>query len=347
MKVFVAGATGAVGKRLVPLLVARGHEVVGMTTSAEKIQALQAMGASGVVANGLDRDSVLRAVTLTQPDVIVHQMTGLTGASSFKEFDKEFALTNRLRTEGTDNLLAAAKAAGVTRFIAQSYGSWNYARTGTALKSEQDTMDPTPPANQRESLAAIRHLEDAVVAAGGIALRYANFYGPGTGFALDGDLVELVRKRRLPIVGDGAGVWSFIHMDDAATATIAAIERGEPGIYNVVDDEPAPVAVWLPELAKALDAKPPRRVPVWLGRLATGEVGVSMMTKIRGTSNAKIKRDLGWRPFYASWRDGFRTGLSGACGANDEHAPSPRDEATGPCEVSITEVSKHQENPAD
>ncbi len=231
-----------------------------------------------------------------------------------------------MRTEGTDNLLAAAKAAGTTRIVAQSYGNWNYARTGTALKSEEDALDPNPPANQRESMAAIRYVEDAVVGAGGIALRYGNFYGPGTGFALDGNLVELVRKRRLPIVGDGAGVWSFIHMDDAATATIAAIERGETGIYNVVDDEPAPVAVWLPDAAKALGAKPPRRVPVWLGRLATGEVGVSMMTKIRGVSNAKAKRELGWRPFYASWRDGFRTGLG---------------------EVSITEVSKRQESAAD
>jgi nucleoside-diphosphate-sugar epimerase len=326
MKVFVAGATGAVGKRLVPVLVARGHHVIGMTTSETKIGALQAIGASGVVADGLDRDSVLRAVTRTEPDVIIHQMTGLTGVTSFKEFDKGFALTNRLRTEGTDNLIAAAKAAGTKRFIAQSYGSWNYARTGTALKSEEDTLDPNPPANQRESRAAIRYLEDAAVGFGGIALRYANFYGPGTGFALDGDLVELVRKRRLPIVGDGAGVWSFIHLDDAATATIAAMERGEPGIYNIVDDAPAPVSLWLPGLAEAVGAKPPRRVPLWLGRLATGEVGVSMMTKIRGASNFKARRELGWRPFYPSWRDGFRSGLG---------------------EVSITGVAKRLENAAD
>jgi nucleoside-diphosphate-sugar epimerase len=314
------------GKRLVPLLVARGYDVVGMTTSEAKLGVLRSLGARGVVANGLDRDTVINAVTVTEPDVIIHQMTGLTGASSFKEFDKEFALTNRLRIEGTDNLLAAAAEAGVTRFIAQSYGSWNYERTGTGLKSEEDALDPNPPANQRESMAAIRYVEEAVTGAGGIALRYANFYGPGTGFALDGDLVELVRKRRLPIVGNGAGVWSFIHLDDAATATVAAIEWGKPGIYNVVDDAPAPVSVWLPGLAEALGAKPPRRIPAWLGRIATGEVGISMMTQIRGTSNAKAKRELHWRPYYATWRDGFRRGLG---------------------EVSITEVAGRVDQAAD
>lgn len=326
MKVFVAGATGAVGKRLVPLLIARGHTVVGMTTSEAKVGALQAMGATAVVADGLDRFAVLQAVREASPDVIVHQMTGLTGVASLKNFDKEFALTNRLRTEGTDNLLAAAKAAGAKRFVAQSYGSWTYERTGSGLTSEADPLDPSPPANQRESLAAIRHLEDAVVGAGGIALRYGTFYGPGTGFALDGDLVALVRKRKLPIVGDGAGVWSFIHMDDAATATIAAIERGDPGVYNVSDDEPAPVSVWLPELASALGAKPARRVPVWLGRLAIGEVGVSMMTQIRGMSNANARRELGWQPHWASWREGFRHGLG---------------------EVSITEAAQRRESAAD
>jgi len=306
MKVLVAGATGAVGKRLVPLLVARGHDVIGTTTAPAKVAALQAMGARGVVADGLDRDSVLRAVRAAEPDVIVHQMSGLAGVKNFKQFDREFALTNRLRMDGTDNLLAAA---GGARIVAQSFGNWNYEPTGTGLKSEEDALDPNPPANQRKSLAAIRYVEDAVLGAGGIALRYASFYGPGTGLAFDGDLVALVRKRRLPIVGSGAGVWGFIHMDDAATATVAAIERGTAGIYNIADDEPAPVSVWLPELAAALEAKPPRRVPVWLGRLAIGEVGVSMMTRIHGPSNAKAKRELGWRPYYASWRDGFRRGL--------------------------------------
>jgi nucleoside-diphosphate-sugar epimerase len=235
-----------------------------------------------------------------------------SGAKDFKRFDAEFAATNRLRTQGTDHLLAGAKAAGVARFIAQSFGNWNYERSGSGPKTEQDPLDPDPPANQRRSLEAIRYLEAAVMGVEGlegIALRYGNFYGPGTGFALDGDLVALVRKRRLPIVGNGAGVWSFTHMDDVATATIAAIERGGPGIYNIADDEPAPVAVWLPELARAVGAKPPRHVPVWVGRLVVGEVGVSMMTQIRGASNAKAKRELGWAPRYASWREGFRTGL--------------------------------------
>jgi nucleoside-diphosphate-sugar epimerase len=221
-------------------------------------------------------------------------------------------VTNRLRTEGTDHLLEGARAAGARRFIAQSYGNWNYERTGTALKTEGDPFDPSPPANQVESLKAIRYLEEAVVEASGlegIALRYGNFYGPGTGLALDGDIVGLVRKRRFPIVGNGAGVWSFVHMDDAAGAALAAIDHGGRGVYNVVDDEPAPVSAWLPELADAVGAKPPRRVPVWVGRLAAGEVGVSMMTQIRGTSNAKAKRELGWTPRYRSFRDGFRDGL--------------------------------------
>jgi nucleoside-diphosphate-sugar epimerase len=312
MRVFVAGASGAVGRRLVPLLVASGYDVAAMTRSPQKVDSLRAAGAEPVVADGLDAGEVMRAIMRSQPEVVIHQMTGLTGVGSYKKFDEEFSVTNRLRTEGTDNLLNAARAAGVRRFIAQSYGNWNYARTGTGLKSEDDRFDPDPPPNQRKSLEAIRHLEDAVLGAQGmegIVLRYANFYGPGTGFALDGDLAELVRQRKFPIVGNGGGVWSFIHIDDAAAATSAAVEHGAPGVYNIVDDEPAPVAVWLPELARALGAKPPRRVPVWLGRLAAGDVGVSMMTQIRGTSNAKAKRELGWQPRYHSWRDGFRNGL--------------------------------------
>jgi nucleoside-diphosphate-sugar epimerase len=309
VKVFVAGATGAVGKRLVPLLIAAGYDVAAMTRSAQKADLLRAAGADPVVADGLDCASVMKALAQAQPEVVIHQMTGLAGAKSFRKFDGEFALTNRLRTEGTAHLLAAAEAAGARRFIAQSFGNWNYGRTGNRLKTEEDPFDPSPPANQTRSLEAIRYLEDKVAAAGGLALRYANLYGPGTGFALNGDLATLVRRRRLPIIGDGAGVWAFIHIDDAATATIAAIGRGAPGAYNIADDEPAEVAVWLPELARALGAKPPRRVPVWAGRLAAGEVGVSLMTQIRGTSNAKAKRELGWQPRYRSWRDGFRTGL--------------------------------------
>jgi nucleoside-diphosphate-sugar epimerase len=326
MKAFVAGATGAIGTRLVPLLVASGYEVVAMTRSAEKLDSLRAVGAEPVIADGLERTAVMQAVIRAAPEVVVHHMTGLTGVKSFKKFDDEFRLTNRLRTDGARFLVEAAQAVGARRIVAQSYGNWNYERTGDALKTEEDRLDPHPPPNQTESLGAIRELESVVLEAEGvegIALRVGNFYGPGTGFALDGDLVEMVRRRKLPIVGNGAGVWSFVHVDDVATATIAAIERGAPGIYNVADDEPAPVAQWLPELARALRAKPPRHVPVWLGRLAIGEVGVSMMTRIRGASNAKAKRELGWKPRYATWREGFRSGL----GDVPLPDPAPTDDA--------------------
>jgi nucleoside-diphosphate-sugar epimerase len=312
MKVFVAGATGAVGKRLVPRLVAAGYDVVAITHSAGHVESLRAAGAQPVVADALDKDSVLHAVTEAQPEIVIHELTALTGVKSYRRFDAEFALTNRLRTEGMDYLLAAARAAGALRFVAQSYGSWNYARTGTDPKTEEDGLDLAPTRYQRQSLAAIRYLEQAVLGTSdmeGVALRYGNLYGPGTNVASDGDVVASVRKRMLPIIGDGAGVWSFVHVDDAAAATVAAIERGAPGVYNICDDEPAPVAVWLPELAKAVGARPPLRIPIWLGRLAAGEVGVAMMTQVRGASNAKAKRVLGWQPAYASWRQGFRTGL--------------------------------------
>jgi 2-alkyl-3-oxoalkanoate reductase len=313
MRIFVAGAGGALGAHLVPALIDGGHDVVAMTRSPGKADALRALGAEPAVADGLDRAAVVQAVTRAEPEVVIHQMTALARMKSLMRFDAEFAITNRLRTEGTDHLVAAARAAGARRVIVQSYGSWNYERTGTGLKSEDDPLDPDPPAQQRESLAAIRHLERAVLDAAdleGIALRYASFYGPGTGVALDGDVVELVAKRKLPIVGDGAGVWSFVHIDDAASATVAAIDRGAPGIYNVVDDEPAPVTQWLPALAQAIDAKPPRRLPVWLARMAIGDVGVSMMTRIRGASNAKARSELGWEPRYATWREGFVSGLT-------------------------------------
>jgi nucleoside-diphosphate-sugar epimerase len=313
MKVFVAGGSGAMGRRLVPRLVAEGYQVVAMTRDAGKAPWLSAVGAQPVIADALDRAAVHAAVAGAEPEVVIHQLTALGGARDYKRFDREFALTNRLRTEGTDYLLEGARAAGVRRFIAQSYGNWNYARTGTGLKTEQDPFDATPPANQKQSLAAIRYLESAVTGAEGIegiALRYGNFYGPGTGFAVDGAIVTRVRKRQFPIVGDGSGVWSFVHMDDAAAAAIAAIGHGGPGVYNVVDDEPLPVSVWLPLLAEAVGAKRPMRVPVWLGRLAAGEVGVSMMTQIRGTSNAKAKAELGWAPRYRTCREGFRDGLS-------------------------------------
>jgi nucleoside-diphosphate-sugar epimerase len=309
MKVFVAGGSGAMGRRLVPQLVAGGYEVVAMTRDEGKASWLRRVGAQPVIADALDRAAVAEVVKASEPEVVIHQ---LTGAKSFKNFDKEFALTNRLRTEGTDYLLEAALAAGARRIVAQSYGNWNYERTGSLVKTEEDPFDPDPPANQVKSLQAIRYVEDTVVNADGIegiALRYGNFYGPGTGIDLGGDIVAQVRKRTFPIVGDGGGIWSFVHMDDAAAAAIAAIGHGRPGVYNVADDGPAPVAKWLPNLAAAVGANPPRHVPVWLGRLAAGEVGVSMMTQIRGASNVKAKAELGWAPRYRTCHEGFRTGL--------------------------------------
>lgn len=312
MKVFVAGATGAVGKPLLPMLLANGHAVVGMTRSPEKAQALRDTGVEPVIADGLDRGAIVDAMARTQPDVIVHQMTGLARMTSLKNFDDEFELTNRLRTTGTDYLLEAARASGARRFIAQSFGNWNYARVGGIVKTEDDPLDPNPPLAMRRTLAAIREVESKVLGASGlegIVLRYGNLYGPGTSVAPGGAIVETIRKRQFPVVGNGAGVWSFAHVVDVASATLAAIERGVPGVYNVCDDEPAAVAAWLPELARAVGAKPPWHVPVWLGRLFVGEPGVSMMTQIRGASNAKAKRELRWQPRYASWRAGFQSGL--------------------------------------
>ncbi|MCC9076091.1 NAD(P)-dependent oxidoreductase [Litorilinea aerophila] len=313
MRIFVAGSTGALGKALVPLLLEHGYEVIALTRSAEKARALATLGAQPSIADPLDRDALTAAVRQAEPEVIVHQLTALADATgNFKRFDQEFALTNRLRTEVTDTLLAAARLVGARRFIVQSYCGWPFARVGGPVKTEEDPLDPNPPASFRQTLAAIRYLEDAVCNATDVealALRYGMFYGPGTGIAQDGRLVELVRKRRFPIVGNGAGIWSFIHIEDAARATVAAITHGSPGIYNIVDDEPAPVAVWLPFLANAVGAKPPRKVPVWLARLLIGAGGVSMMTKIRGGSNAKAKRELRWQPIYPSWRRGFVEGL--------------------------------------
>jgi 2-alkyl-3-oxoalkanoate reductase len=312
MKVFVAGATGAIGKQLIPQLVAAGHEVTGMTRSPAKAEVLRALGAKAAVADGLDRTAVREAVLRAEPEAVIHQMTSLSGTFNLKKFDEFFALTNRLRTEGVDYLLEAAQAAGARRFLAQS-NCVDFERTGALVKSEDDPRDPDPPVALGRLLAALRHLEAATLGAAGIqglALRYAAFYGPGTNLAPGGEMVELVRKRRLPIIGDGSGVWSLIHMVDAAAATVAALERGAPGVYNVADDEPAPASVWLPELARLLGAKPPLRVPVWLGRLAAGEAGVLLFTRLRGASNAKAKRELGWELRYPSWRDGFRHDLA-------------------------------------
>jgi nucleoside-diphosphate-sugar epimerase len=300
MRVFVAGATGAIGKRLVPQLVERGHAVTGSSRSPEKAEALRALGAEPVVLDLLDRNAVRAAVVATRPNAIVHEATALAGMSDFKHFDRSFAETNRLRTGGIDALLAAAGEAGVERFVAQSFAGWPYAREDGAVKTEEDPLDPDPVPAMRETLAAIRYLEETVVGAGGIVLRYGGLYG-----SPDDAQLELVRKRRFPIVGDGGGVWSFVHLDDAAAATVLALERGAPGIYNVVDDDPAPVREWLPALAADIGAKPPRRVPRWVARLAAGESGVAIMTEVRGASNAKAKRELGWTLRHPSWRQGF------------------------------------------
>jgi nucleoside-diphosphate-sugar epimerase len=308
MRVFVAGATGAIGKQLVPRLVEAGHEVHGMTRSESKQAMLHELGAVPVVADALDPDQVAEAVGRARPDVIVHQLTAI-GAVDLRHFDRDFALTNRLRTEGTDHLLSAGQAVGVRWFVAQGVGGYGaYARTGGPVKTEEDPLDPTPARGMRETLAAIRHLEEAVLGARwteGIVLRYGVFYGPGTSLAPGEEQFELVRRRKFPLVGDGGGVWSFIHVADAAEGTVAAVERGSRGVYNVVDDDPAPVVKWLPALAQELGAKKPMRVPRFIGRLFAGEAGVVMMTDVRGASNAKAKRELGWRPAHPSWRDGF------------------------------------------
>lgn len=313
MKIFVAGATGALGRPLVQQLTARGHEVVGMTRSGSKQNLLRDLGARPVVADALDPDAVARAVAEAEPDVIVHQLTAI-GAFNPRRMERDFAATNRLRTEGTDHLLAAGHAVGIERFVAQSFAPWVFARTGGPVKSEDDPLDTAPPAQVRTTLEAIKYLEQAVTGAGwteGIALRYGGFYGPGTSIGLDppGEQVEMVRARKFPLAGKGTGLFSFIHIEDAAAATVEAIEHGRRGVYNVVDDEPAPISDWLPELARAVGAKPPRRVPLWLGRLAGGEVAAIMMTELRGASNTKAKRELGWKLRYPSWREGFARGL--------------------------------------
>jgi nucleoside-diphosphate-sugar epimerase len=306
MRVFVAGATGAIGKQLVPRLVAAGHEVHGMTRSASNEAMLEELGAVPVVADALDPHRVAEAVGAAGPDVIVHQLTAI-GAVDTRHMERDFALTNRLRTEGTDHLLAAGKAVGVRRFVAQS-NAIVYGRTGAAVQTEEGAFDPSPASTMRANQEAIRHLETAVLGAEwteGIALRYGWFYGPGTGIAPGGEVPELIRRRKFPLVGDGGAVWSFIHVADAAEATVAAIEHGRRGVYNVVDDDPAPVAEWLPTLAEQLGAKKPMRVPRLVGRLFAGEAGVVMMTELRGASNANAKRELAWRPAHPSWRQGL------------------------------------------
>src|SRR5215203_5315356 len=319
MRVFVAGATGVLGRALVPQLVARGHEVVGMTRSGSKQELVRSLGARPVVADALDPDGVAEAVASAEPEVIVHQLTALSGPTSMRDArrpDRPIAATmpNRLRTEGTDHLVAAGRSVGAWRFVAQSFGAFRFARTGGPVLTEADPLDPNPPASLRPVVAGLLYLERAVTRiewGEGFALRYGGFYGPGTAISLAPDAVMAgpIRKRRFPIVGDGGGVFSHVHIEDAAAATAIAVERGQPGVYNVVDDEPAPVREWLPVLASALDAKPPRRIPRWLARLLAGEAATLMMTDVRGASNAKAKRELGWQPRYASWRQGFAHGL--------------------------------------
>jgi nucleoside-diphosphate-sugar epimerase len=310
MRVFVAGASGAIGARLVPQLIDRGHEVIGTSRSPAHIDRVRALGAEAIALDLLEPGAVRAAVREAEPDAIVHQATALSDLRDFKHFDRSFAQTNRLRTEGTDALLAAAREAGVRRFVAQSFASHRYARAGGPVKTEDDPLDPTPVPAMRETDAAMRYLDEAVTEAGGIALRYGGFYG-----APDDGMVEPVRRRQFPIVGKGGGVSSFIHLDDAAAATVLALEHDGAGIYNVVDDEPAPVREWLPVLADALGAEPPRRVPRWLARLVAGEALVMMGTESRGASNAKAKRELGWEPRHPSWRQGFAAAYAPAAPA--------------------------------
>jgi nucleoside-diphosphate-sugar epimerase len=308
MLVFIAGATGAVGRRLIPLLVSAGHSVVGLTHTPAKAGMITAFGGKAVVADGLDERAIGEAVASSEPDVVVHEMTDLKDASDLRHFDRAFASSNRLRTEGTDILMTAARDAGVKRFVAQSFCGWPYARVDGPIKSEADPLDPGPPRELRHSLDAIEHLEQVVTHASGpegIVLRYGAFYGTDTGL-FDGPMIDQIRARRAPLIGDGEGWWSFLHIDDAAAATAAAIERGRAGsVYNIVDDEPAPAREWLPALARMLGAKPPFHVPPWIARILAGEHIVMMMTQNRAGSNAKAKRELGWQPAHASWRDGF------------------------------------------
>ena len=308
MRIFVAGAAGALGKQLIPRLVENGHEVTGMMRSESKSPVVEELGATPIVADGLNPEQVANAVAEANPEVIVHELTALSGNPDMRHWDRYFELTNRLRTEATDHLLAASRAVGVKRFVAQSYAGWPYARSGAEVKDEEDRLDPHPVPAMRQSFDAIRYLEDTVTGAEwteGIVLRYGGFYGPGTSLWPEGEIDELLQKRRFPVVGDGTGIWSFVRIDDAASATVAAIENGKRGIYNVVDDSPEPVSEWLPGIAEALGAKPPRHVPRWLGRLLAGEVVAVMMTEIRGASNEKAKRELGWSPKYPSWREGL------------------------------------------
>ena len=312
MRVFIAGATGAIGQRLVPLLVDAGHQVTGTTRTPAKLDGLRLAGADPLLLDGRDGPAVRRAVLDSTPEVVIHQMTALSGDLDFRHFAKTFAETNRLRTETTDWLIEAAVEAGARRFIAQSFTGWPNEQSGSPVKTEEDPLLANPTGPVRETVEAILHLESVTTGSPGIeglALRYGGFYGPGNALGKGGAMLEAVAKGQVPIVGGGTGIWSFIHIEDAAGATALAVDRGAPGVYNIVDDEPAPVSEWLPYLAEVIGARPPRRVPAWLARLIVGGPMVTMMTKIRGSSNTKAKRELGWNLRYPSWRVGFREGL--------------------------------------
>jgi nucleoside-diphosphate-sugar epimerase len=312
MRVLGAGASGAIGRRLVPMLVERGHEVIGTARSGGKESLLRGLGAEPAVMDALDAQQVRATVIDAKPDVVIHQLTAIGGSPDLKHFDRYFAATNKLRTKGTDHLLAAARQAGVRRFVAQGYAGWPNPRTGGPVKDERDGLDPDPTVHSRQSLAAMRHLESAVTGAPmeGVVLRYGSLYGPGNAIGRGGEILTMLHKRQLPIVGGGGGIWSHIHVDDAARATVLATELdGISGVYNIVDDDPAPVREWLPYLARVVGAPKPLRIPAWLARPLLGEHGISMMTKVRGSSNAKAHAELGWTLTYPSWRVGFRTGL--------------------------------------
>jgi 2-alkyl-3-oxoalkanoate reductase len=312
MKVFLAGATGAIGKRLLPQLVAAGHIVTGTTRLPGKADAIRRLGARAEIIDALDEKEVIDAVRRSQPEVIIHELTDIPDRFDIRRFDEAFALTNRLRTKATDYLIDAAQRVGCRRFIAQSYTGWPYARTGSWIKNEDDLLLSTPDPENRETFQAILHLESEVLFSPGIegfVLRYGSFYGPGTSLGRGGSMLDEIRKRHIPVIGKGSGHWSFVHIEDAATATLAAVDALTPGVYNICDDEPAPVAEWLPYLAKTIGAKKPRYLPKWIGRIVAGKHGAAMMTEIRGASNQKAKSLLPWTLRWPSWRKGFRDGL--------------------------------------
>ena len=304
MHVYIAGGTGAIGQRLVPQLVARGHRVTSTTRDARKIGLIERLGAEAVVVDALDSAAVGESVAKAEPDAVVHQLSALSGKLDVKHFDRSFAMTNRLRTEGLDHLIAAAQASGVPHVVTQSYTGWPNIRSGSWVKDEEDPLDPEPPRAQRETLDGIRYLEDATQKVDGTVLRYGGFYGDASNA-----MVPVIRKRQFPLAGGGTGYTSFVHLDDAASATVLALEKGTRGVFNIVDDEPAPASEWLPYLAECVGAKPPMRLPLWVARLAGGEVAVSMLTRTRGSSNARAKRELGWELRWPSWRQGFKDGL--------------------------------------